>query len=79
MRWLLDHVFVSTHFRVRNIERLDHMGSDHFTMLFNLAITDPDLIDEPVDPSDDEKKLMKDTLQTSLAEKAKSPVISQST
>ena len=33
MRWPLDHVFVSDHFRVRDLQRLPHIGSDHFPML----------------------------------------------
>ena len=77
IRWPLDHVFVSTHFRVCDIKRLDHVGSDHFPMLVNLAMTAPDLIDEPASPTEEEKELMQDTLQTSLAESAKSPVITQ--
>jgi endonuclease/exonuclease/phosphatase (EEP) superfamily protein YafD len=39
-RWPLDHVFVSTHFKVVNIERLPHIGSDHFPLLVELAVTD---------------------------------------
>lgn len=77
MRWPLDHVFVSTHFRVCDIKRLEHVGSDHFPMLVNLAMSAPDLIDEPASPTEEEKELMQDTLQTSLAESAKSPVITQ--
>ncbi|WP_193213119.1 endonuclease/exonuclease/phosphatase family protein [Luteolibacter marinus] len=32
MRWPLDHVFVSPHFRLHAIEVLDSVGSDHFPM-----------------------------------------------
>ena len=37
MRWPLDHVFVSDHFRVQSIERLDSVGSDHFPMYAALS------------------------------------------
>lgn len=72
IRWPLDHVFVSTHFRIRNIKRLPHMGSDHFPMLVNLAITAPNLIDEPAQLSEEEKALRKDTMETRLAENSQS-------
>ncbi len=75
VRWPLDHVFVSTHFRICKIQRLGHMGSDHYPMLVDLVMTAPDGIDEPADPSEEEKELMKDTLSTGLAETARNPVI----
>lgn len=37
MRWPLDHVFVSRHFRVHSIERLRSIGSDHFPMFAALT------------------------------------------
>lgn len=37
MRWPLDHVFISDHFRVRCLERLPSIGSDHFPMLADLS------------------------------------------
>ncbi len=33
MRWPLDHVFASTHFRLQRISRLPNFGSDHFPIL----------------------------------------------
>ncbi|WP_411826814.1 endonuclease/exonuclease/phosphatase family protein [Luteolibacter sp. AS25] len=30
LRWPLDHIFISDHFRVRSLERLASIGSDHF-------------------------------------------------
>lgn len=76
-RWPLDHVFVSTHFRVSTIKRLAHMGSDHFPMLVELAMTSPDVTKEPSQPNEDEKELIDDTLQTSLANKTKDLQLSQ--
>ncbi len=37
LRWPLDHVFVSHHFRLRTLRRLPSCGSDHFPMLVSLA------------------------------------------
>lgn len=36
-RWPLDHVFHSAHFRVQAIERLPHIGSDHFPIYLRLS------------------------------------------
>ena len=37
MRWPLDHVFISDHFRVRDLERLPSVGSDHFPMFTDFS------------------------------------------
>jgi endonuclease/exonuclease/phosphatase (EEP) superfamily protein YafD len=36
LRYPLDHVFHSSHFRLCELRRLDHVGSDHFPMLVEL-------------------------------------------
>jgi endonuclease/exonuclease/phosphatase (EEP) superfamily protein YafD len=33
VRWPLDHIFHSEHFKLVEIKRLDHIGSDHFPLL----------------------------------------------
>jgi endonuclease/exonuclease/phosphatase (EEP) superfamily protein YafD len=38
MRWPLDYVYVSPHFRVVDIERLPTFGSDHFPLLTTLVL-----------------------------------------
>ena len=38
MRWPLDHVFHSDHFRVVKLERLGAIGSDHFPILIELLL-----------------------------------------
>ena len=39
MRYPLDHVFVSRDFTLVNLQRLPHIGSDHFPILVELAYT----------------------------------------
>lgn len=38
VRWPLDHVFHSNHFRLKEMKRLEPCGSDHFPILIELAI-----------------------------------------
>lgn len=43
MRWPLDHVFVTDHWRLLGMTRLPDIGSDHFPMLFDLCLArEPD-------------------------------------
>ncbi|MFC7669393.1 endonuclease/exonuclease/phosphatase family protein [Hymenobacter humi] len=37
LRWPLDHVFHSAHFRLQRLERLAHIGSDHFPIYIRLS------------------------------------------
>ncbi|SFQ01936.1 endonuclease/exonuclease/phosphatase family protein [Hymenobacter arizonensis] len=37
LRWPLDHVFHSAHFRLQRLERLTHIGSDHFPIYIRLS------------------------------------------
>ncbi len=37
LRWPLDHVFVSDHFRVKRVERLPNVGSDHFPIFVEFS------------------------------------------
>lgn len=39
MRWPLDHLFHSRHFKLYDIRRLSHFGSDHFALLTQLIYT----------------------------------------
>lgn len=40
LRWPLDHLFVSPHWEVGAIDRLDSIGSDHFPIAFSLCLTE---------------------------------------
>ncbi|HET8726969.1 MAG TPA: endonuclease/exonuclease/phosphatase family protein [Alphaproteobacteria bacterium] len=37
LRWPLDHVFLSRHFELSMLRKLDHFGSDHFPVLVELC------------------------------------------
>ncbi|WP_426061545.1 endonuclease/exonuclease/phosphatase family protein [Hymenobacter sp. B1770] len=50
LRWPLDHVFHSAHFRLQRLERLTHIGSDHFPIYIRLSY-------EPSGWQDQEKQL----------------------
>lgn len=45
VRFPLDHVFVSPHFRLVEMRRLAHVGSDHFPMCITLSL-EPDAVNE---------------------------------
>ncbi|WP_246124310.1 MULTISPECIES: endonuclease/exonuclease/phosphatase family protein [Bizionia] len=38
MRWPLDHIFVTKEFKLKRLERLSKMGSDHFPILVELVL-----------------------------------------
>ena len=38
LRWPLDHLFVSPHFELMQIDRLPDIGSDHFPIYFRLCL-----------------------------------------
>lgn len=40
LRWPLDHLFVSPHFDLAEMDLLDDIGSDHFPMYFRLCLKD---------------------------------------
>ncbi|MEM1042883.1 MAG: endonuclease/exonuclease/phosphatase family protein [Bacteroidota bacterium] len=52
MRWPLDHVFHSEDLQVIRIERLAHVGSDHFPIMIDLAY-EPERSDEQAAPEAD--------------------------
>lgn len=52
LRWPLDHIFISRHFRVRNLKRLSPVGSDHFPIFADLSFQ-PDGENEGDSPDED--------------------------
>ena len=59
LRWPLDHLFHDPAFAVKSLHRLPNVGSDHFPIMFELALlpadTDVDTTAEPVKSSDAEE------------------------
>jgi endonuclease/exonuclease/phosphatase (EEP) superfamily protein YafD len=58
MRWPLDHVFHTEHFKLVRLERLPHFGSDHFPIFIEIALDDdaPAEQDEPEADADDRQR-----------------------
>ncbi|HEY4650548.1 MAG TPA: endonuclease/exonuclease/phosphatase family protein [Pontibacter sp.] len=54
LRWPLDHVFHSTHFKVESIKRLSDIGSDHFPIYIKLSFA-PDNKYEQQEPEADKQ------------------------
>ena len=40
-RWPLDHLFVTPHWRIQELDRLGKIGSDHFPILFRVCLVEP--------------------------------------
>lgn len=73
-RWPLDHVFVSQHFKVVNIQRLRNIGSDHFPLLVELAVTDSQRQTSAVEDEELDKERLDSIMDTSVARKAQTPL-----
>ncbi len=54
LRWPLDHVFHSNHFKLRNIARLPAVGSDHFPIYINLSFEPDAKYEQPAPQADEE-------------------------
>ena len=55
MRWPLDHIFVTPHFELVSLRRMPFIGSDHFPMFYELALTDrsaPKVEEDPASRDD---------------------------
>lgn len=77
MRWPLDHLFHSSHFKLHTITRLYIKGSDHFALLTKLTLENTDIDKEPNPPlTDDDKALINERQddQNSHGQRAPNPM-----
>ena len=61
LRWPLDHFFVSNHYRVVEMRRLESVGSDHFPVLIELVLATSRELDSHPDGEDIDEDLEADT------------------
>lgn len=72
-RWPLDHVFVSRHFKVRNVQRLPDIGSDHFPLMVELAIVDQARQSSVLSDEDVDKERLDSIMNSTAAQNAQMP------
>jgi endonuclease/exonuclease/phosphatase (EEP) superfamily protein YafD len=75
-RWPLDHIFVSGHFRVKRIERLPYIGSDHFPVLAQLVCESNNEQEPHLELEDADQVLIKEIMDTDAAVHATKPSLS---
>ena len=64
LRWPLDHLFHDPRFRLIKMERLPKIGSDHFPILFQLALTrDPEADEVPDDSTRQDEEEVADMIE----------------
>jgi endonuclease/exonuclease/phosphatase (EEP) superfamily protein YafD len=69
LRWPLDHVFVSHHFRLRTLRRLPACGSDHFPILVSLTYNpDPERVKEIPKPEGNDVEEAQEIVEKSTEE-----------
>ncbi|PRY63908.1 endonuclease/exonuclease/phosphatase (EEP) superfamily protein YafD [Vreelandella songnenensis] len=70
LRWPLDHIFVTSHFTLVNMQRLEAFGSDHFPILASFCYR-PSREDEQETPeaSSEEREEARETIQQGKTEK----------
>ena len=68
LRWPLDHLFHDKRFRLASMRRLPDIGSDHFPMLFEIALTPhPAADDAPGAPTADDRSEAREVTQEAAA------------
>lgn len=72
-RWPLDHFFVSSHFKVIDIQRMPPVGSDHFPLLINLAVVADSFADNSVEHEDMDEERLDSIMQSGAAHGAQMP------
>ncbi len=70
LRWPLDHVFVSDHFRIARLERLPYIGSDHFPIAMHLILTNRNDQRAQLDPDEVDHELAEEIMDTDVARQA---------
>jgi len=55
LRWPLDHIFVSEHFRAKRVERGEKFGSDHFPIFAELSLELETAAEQKADPASEEQ------------------------
>lgn len=55
-RWPLDHLFHDAEFRMISMGRLRHINSDHFPIIFSLALTPKEKSNSDPEPSDGDER-----------------------
>lgn len=73
LRWPLDHIFHSSHFTLGNIQRLAHIGSDHFPVLVELHYHATEQHQRGLDADGDDQALAEQKIQAEAAEPATVP------
>ncbi len=71
IRWPLDHVFASGHFKLGTLQRLPDIGSDHFPLLAELVLTQ--LSPHSSELALSEPELLDEIMQTDTADNASEP------
>ncbi len=66
LRWPLDHVFCSGHFRVNDIRRLRSIGSDHFPISIDLHLSPVEDDSEEFEVDHEDKKLAEEKIKAAM-------------
>jgi endonuclease/exonuclease/phosphatase (EEP) superfamily protein YafD len=70
LRFPLDHIFHSAHFRLMDMRRMPHIGSDHFPFYVALSFEPQgDSSQQPAAPKPEEKEEAEDTIEEALEKK----------
>lgn len=71
-RWPLDHIFHSNHFKLVKIERVGHVGSDHFPMFVHLKYEpEAQYEQKEVKPDEDTEKEADETIREGKSNSSK--------
>ena len=60
LRWPLDHIFCSKHFKLIHLKRLKEFGSDHFPLLIALQLTEDGEVEQKAPKASKEEKQLAD-------------------